>query len=220
MSQSTVHEDQAPYHSAFDFPLTLRVNDSFEEFVRLNPDLVVEQNSNGEIVIMSPTGGESSERNAELIFQLRGWAKQFGGPTFDSSVIFCLPDGSKRSPDASWISSERWMSLSQEDRRKFPPMVPDFVIELRSYSDRLKQLQAKMQFYIDNGVRLGWLIDPQIFRVHIYQPGRAIEILEASETSSKVISPSKKERTNASAPCAGRSGMFFMSAKGTRPVGM
>lgn len=184
MSHSNVHEDQAPYQSAFDFPLTLRVNDSFEEFVRLNPDLVVEQNSNGEIVIMSPTGGESSERNAELIFQLRGWAKQFGGATFDSSVIFCLPDGSKRSPDASWISSERWMSLSPEDRRKFPPMVPDFVIELRSHSDRLKQLQAKMQSYIDNGVRLGWLIDPQKSQVHMYQPGKTIEILEAPETVS------------------------------------
>jgi Uma2 family endonuclease len=148
--------------------------------------LVVEQNSNGEIVIMSPTGGESSERNAELIFQLRGWAKQFGGATFDSSVIFCLPDGSKRSPDASWISAERWMSLSQEDRRKFPPMVPDFVIELRSQSDRLKQLQAKMQSYVDNGVRLGWLIDPQASQVHVYQPGRAIETLEAPETISNI----------------------------------
>lgn len=184
MSQSAVQEDQAPYHSAYDFPLTLRVNDSFEEFVRLNPDLIVEQNSNGEIVIMSPTGGESSNLNSEINFQLRRWAKQLGGATFDSSVIFCLPDGSKRSPDASWISSERWMSLSQEDRRKFPPMVPDFVIELRSYSDRLKQLQAKMQSYLDNGVRLGWLIDPPTSRVHIYQPGKAIEILEAPETVS------------------------------------
>jgi Uma2 family endonuclease len=186
MSHSNVREDQAPYQSAIDFPLTLRVNDSFEEFVRLNPDLVVEQNSNGEIVIMSPTGGESSERNAELIFQLRGWAKHFGGATFDSSVIFCLPDGSKRSPDASWISAERWMSLSQEDRRKFPPMVPDLVIELRSQSDRLNQLQAKMQSYVDNGVRLGWLIDPQASQVHVYQPGRAIETLEAPETISNI----------------------------------
>ena len=83
MSHSRVHEDQAPYHSAFDFPLTLRVNDSFEEFVRLNPDLVVEQNSNGEIVIMSPTGGESSDLHSEINFQLRGWAKNFGGATFD-----------------------------------------------------------------------------------------------------------------------------------------
>ncbi len=184
MSHSRVHEDQAPYQSAFDLPLTLRVNDSFEEFVRLNPDLGVEQNSNGEIVILSPPGGESSNLNSEITFQLRGWAKRFGGTTFDSSVIFCLPDGSKRSPDASWISSERWMSLSQEDRRKFPPMVPDFVIELRSYSDRLKQLQTKMQSYIDNGVRLGWLIDPQTSRVHIYQPSKTIEILESPETVS------------------------------------
>jgi Uma2 family endonuclease len=101
MSVVTYREDEASDQPVGDLPLTLRLNESFEEFVTLNPDLVVEQNANGEIVIMSPTGGESSERNAELTFQLRAWSKQFGGVTFDSSVIFCLPDGSKRSPDAS-----------------------------------------------------------------------------------------------------------------------
>jgi Uma2 family endonuclease len=181
MSVVTYREDEASDQPVGDLPLTLRLNESFEEFVTLNPDLVVEQNANGEIVIMSPTGGESSERNAELTFQLRAWSKQFGGVTFDSSVIFCLPDGSKRSPDASWISSERWLALPLEDRKKYPPITPDFVIELRSESDRLKDLQEKMQYYMDNGVRLGWLIDPLTYRVHIYQPGIPVEILESPE---------------------------------------
>ena len=181
MSVVTYREDEASDQPVGDLPLTLRLNESFEEFVTLNPDLVVEQNANGEIVIMSPTGGESSERNAELTFQLRAWSKQFGGVTFDSSVIFCLPDGSKRSPDASWISSERWLALPLEDRKKYPPITPDFVIELRSESDRLKDLQEKMQYYMDNGVRLGWLIDPLTYRVHMYQPGIPVEILESPE---------------------------------------
>jgi|LakMenE01Jun11ns_1017448.scaffolds.fasta_scaffold9936990_1 Uma2 family endonuclease len=184
MSVVTYREDEASDQPVGDLPLTLRLNESFEEFVTLNPDLVVEQNANGEIVIMSPTGGESSERNAELTFQLRAWSKQFGGVTFDSSVIFCLPDGSKRSPDASWISSERWLALPLEDRKKYPPITPDFVIELRSESDRLKDLQEKMQYYMDNGVRLGWLIDRLTNRVHMYQQGIPVEILESPESVS------------------------------------
>jgi len=99
-------------------------------------------------------------------------------------VIFCLPDGSKRSPDASWISSERWLALPQEDRKKFPPITPDFVIELRSESDRLKELEEKMQYYMDNGVRLGWLIEPLRCRLHVYQPGKPVEILESPESVS------------------------------------
>lgn len=184
MRPMTVEEDLAPYDPWGVLPLRLRINDSFEEFVRLNPDLTVEQNSNGEIVIMSPTGGESSLRNAEITFQLRAWSNQFEGVTFDSSVIFCLPDGSKRSPDASWISSERWFALSHDDRKKYPPITPDFVIELRSESDRLQDLEAKMGCYRDNGVRLGWLIDPLLCRVHVYEPGKPVEIIAAPESLS------------------------------------
>ncbi len=184
MSQLTFKEEQAPYQPLGLLPLTLRVNDSFEEFVRLNPNLVVEQNSGGEIVIMPPTGGDSSERNAELTFQLRAWSKQFGGVTFDSSVIFCLPDGSKRSPDASWISSERWLSLPTGDRKKFPPIAPDFVIKLRSESDILKELQDKMELYMQNGVRLGWLLDPFKSRVHVYQIGLPVEVQDGPESVS------------------------------------
>ncbi len=165
-------------------PLTLRVAETFEEFVRLNPELDVEQKSNGEIVIMSPVGGESSDRNAEITFQLRLWSKKYGGFTFDSSVIFCLPDGSKRSPDASWVASNRWLGLSKEERKKFPPICPDFVIELRSESDTLQELQDKMNSYLSNGILLGWLIDPFRRQIHVYQPGKPVEILTSPETVS------------------------------------
>jgi Uma2 family endonuclease len=159
------------------FPLTVRVSESFEEFVRQNPALHVERNAQGELLIMSPTGGESSERNAELSFQLRLWAKQFGGRTFDSSVAFRLPDGSIRSPDASWVPEDHWMKLNEDDRKKFPPIAPYFVVELRSESDSIVELQGKMLSYLDNGVRLGWLIDPYNANVHIYQLGKPIEVL-------------------------------------------
>ena len=183
MSLAIDKEDQiSPPFSTL--PVTLRVKESFEEFVQLNPDLVVEQNANGEIVIMSPTGGDTSDLNAELTFQLRAWSKQFGGTTFDSSIIFCLPDSSKRSPDASWISSERWSALSPEDRKSFPPISPDFVIELRSATDTLRELQVKMQNYMKNGIRLGWLIDPSKCQVHIYQPDKPVEVLTSPDSVS------------------------------------
>lgn len=181
MPISTAREDQNPFQPEGVGALTLRVSDSFEEFVRLNPDLIVEQKPNGEILIMPATGGESSDRNAEITYQLRAWSKQHGGYTFDSSVIFCLPDGSKRSPDASWIESQRWLALSAEDRQKFPPISPDFVIELRSESDTVKELQDKLQCYIDNGVRLGWLIDPFKRKVYIYLSEKPVEVLESPQ---------------------------------------
>jgi len=162
----------------------VQLRESFEEVASLNPDLRIEQEPNGEFVFMSPTGGESSSRNAEITWQLSGWTKQFGGKCFDSSVVFCLPDGSRRSPDASWIAMNRWKELSSEDREKFPPICPDFVIELRSISDRLITLQAKMVSYIQNGVRLGWLIDPFLKQVHVYQPGISPEVLSNLETVS------------------------------------
>lgn len=158
-------------------PTTFRVAESFEEFVALNPDLKVEQNANGEIVVVTPTGSEGASRNLEISVQLHGWAKNFGGKTFDSSVLFSLPDGSKRGPDASWIAKDRWEALSPEDREAFAPICPDFVIELRSRSDRLSSLKQKMLDYISNGVRLGWLIDPFDRQVYIYRRNREIEIV-------------------------------------------
>jgi len=163
----------------------VRLRESFDEIATLNPDLRIEQESNGEFVFMSPTGGESSSRNFEICLQLGVWANQCGGKCFDSSVIFCLPDGSKRSPDAFWIATDRWSALSLVDRKKFPPIAPDFVVELRSESDRLATLQDKMVSYVLNGVRLGWLIDPSTKKIHVYRPGNNPEVLANPETISR-----------------------------------
>ena len=158
-------------------PTTFRVAESFEEFVALNPELKVEQNANGEIVIVTPTGSEGASRNVEISAQLHRWSKAFGGKTFDSSVLFTLPDGSKRGPDASWIAMDRWEALSKVDREAFAPICPDFVIELRSKSDRISNLNEKMLAYIANGVRLGWLIDPFDRHVYVYRPNREMEMI-------------------------------------------
>lgn len=141
----------------------------FDDFVTHNPDLNVEQESSGEIVIMAPTGAEGSSANSEITRQLGNWAIANGGKTFDSSCMFVLANGAKRSPDAAWIAEARWQTLLPEERKKFPRIAPDFVIELRSDTDRSSVLQSKMQEYIDNGVQLGWLIDPLERRVHIYR---------------------------------------------------
>ena len=155
----------------------IRLSESFDEIVAKNPELRIEQNANGEILFMPPTGGESGYRNSEITSELFRWAKRYGGRTFDSSTLFRLPNGAKRSPDASWISMERWNALSSEDRKKFPPLCPDFLIELRSETDRLDELQVKMNEYLSVGLRLGWLIDPLQKRVHIYRPDKQIEVL-------------------------------------------
>ncbi len=129
----------------------------------------IEQDEEGRVYILPPAGGEISSKNGELTMQLRIWAKRDGrGKTFDSSVNFVFPSGAKYGPDGSWVSNERWQALTQEERRKFPPLIPEFVIELKSPSDRPKKLQEKMQKYIANGVELGWLIDPDKREVMIY----------------------------------------------------
>lgn len=150
----------------------------FEEFVAQNPDLNVEQEPSGEIVIMSPTGAEGSSTNSEIARQLGNWAVTNGGKTFDSSGMFIFANGAKRAPDAAWISAKRWGTVSVQDRKKFPHIAPDFVIELRSETDRLAALHAKMQEYIGNGVRLGWLIDPFEKRVHVYCAGEQTVVHE------------------------------------------
>ncbi len=158
-------------------PATFRVTESFEEFVALNPDLMVEQNPNGEIVIVSPVGCEGSNREIEISYQLQCWCRANHGKSFSASVLFTLPDGSRRGPDASWIAMERWEALSKEDREAFTPICPDFVIELRSRSDRMTNLKQKMIDYLANGVRLGWLIDPYERQAYIYRPNREMESL-------------------------------------------
>ena len=163
---------------ANDSPLRIRIASTvdamrtrFLEFVVENPDLDVEQDSTGEIVIMAPAGAQVSSMNSEIAFQLTGWARKYGGLSFDSSAMFILANGAKRSPDVAWIDADRWEAVPVAEREQFPKIAPDFVIELRSKTDRLQPLKLKMQEYSDNGVRLGWLIDPQAKQVHVYRCG-------------------------------------------------
>lgn len=154
--------------------------EQFYQLCRDNPDVKFERNANGALVIMPPTGGETGNRNFRLIQQLANWIDADGtGIGFDSSTCFKLPNGADRSPDAAWIPLEKWNSLSPEQQEKFPPICPDFVVELRSPSDALKPLQEKMHEYIDNGTRLAWLINRQDQRVEIYRLGQEKEVLDS-----------------------------------------
>ncbi len=173
------------------FPISLKINtkswtnDEYFDFCQKHQDLRIETNKYGDLMIMPPTGGETSDRNTEIIRQLANWGKENKkGKVFESNVEFELPSGAKKSPDASWILKERYFALTQKEREGFPPICPDFVIELRSKSDRLKPIQDKMAEYIENGVRLGWLIDPYQKQVHIYRKSGEIEILENPKTVS------------------------------------
>jgi Uma2 family endonuclease len=164
--------------------ITLRVtHEEFEKLCQDNPDRALELTASGELIVMPPVGGESGNYESELGINLGNWNRQTRlGKTFSSSTVFVLPNGAQRSPDAAWIELSRWETLTPEQRKKFPPLAPDFVIELRSETDRLPPLQEKMEEYKVNGVRLGLLIDPQNRQVEIYRPGREPEIL-ASPTS-------------------------------------
>ncbi len=153
-------------------------DEQFFQLCQNNRDLRLERTAEGELIIMPPTGWESGNRNSKLTARLEFWAEADGtGLTFDSSTGFKLPNGANRSPDASWVSHQRLEALNPNPDR-FLPMAPDFVVELRSASDSLKTVQEKMREYIKNGVRLGWLIDPQNQRVEIYRPGQDVEILQ------------------------------------------
>jgi Uma2 family endonuclease len=155
-------------------------DDKFVEMVAANKDLRLELSSQGELSIMSPTGGETGNRNFEMCLDLGYWNRQNGlGKAFDSSTGFKLPNGATRSPDVSWIKMERWNALTPEQRKRFLPLCPDFVIELVSESDDLADTQAKMREYIANGLRLGWLINPKNKQVEIYRPNQEIEVLQS-----------------------------------------
>jgi Uma2 family endonuclease len=157
-----------------------------EQFVRLcqeNSDLRIELTARGELVIMPPTGLESGRRNTKLTQRLANWAETDGtGIVCDSSTLFTLPNGAKRSPDASWVQQARWDALPARERTGFGLLCPDFVVELRSPTDRLADLQEKMQEYLDNGARLGWLIDPLEKRVYVYRPDQPVEVLDDPPT--------------------------------------
>ena len=162
-------------------PLTDMTDEQFEQFCALNDILRIERNAKGEIILMPPTHGDTGIRNADITIDLGVWARADGtGRYADSSTGFNLPNGALRSPDASWISNARLEALTTAQRSGFFSICPDFVIELRSSSDSLSMLQAKMQEYIDNGARLGWLIDPISIpkRVYICRPNADVQILD------------------------------------------
>jgi Uma2 family endonuclease len=153
--------------------------DDFFEFCQANPSLKLEMSSSGDVIIMTPSGSESGRRNATLIGKLFAWAENNGeGIVFDSQSGFELPNGAQRAPDCAWIRRERYEQLPIEKRRKFAPIAPDFVAELRSPSDRLSDPHAKMKEYMDNGVRVGWLIDPDTQTVWIYEQGKESQRLD------------------------------------------
>lgn len=160
-------------------------NRNFFELCQANPDLHLERTSEGDLVIMSPTGGNAGRRNFVLIGQFNAWITRYNlGIGFDSSSGFTLPNGAVRAPDLSYVRHERWEALTEEERDMFPPLCPDFVVELRSASDSLSSLQEKMQEYIDNGASLGWLINPLEKTVHVYRPGEDVAVLHNPETVS------------------------------------
>jgi Uma2 family endonuclease len=177
MSQPTTIEPSAPIRLNVQ---GLKMTD--EQFALLcqeNPGLRLELTAQGELSIMPPTGSKTGWRNSEISYSLTAWAKADGaGLTFDSSTLFTLPNGAKRSPDASWMRKDRWNTLSVEEQEGFAPLCPEFVIELRSPSDRLSDLQDKMQEYLANGAQLGWLIDPMEKRVYVYHLGQPVEVLD------------------------------------------
>ena len=169
--------------------LTLNLNsviqltkEPFYQLCKENPDLKLERNAQGELIVMPPTGGETGKSNSTINAQI--W---FGndqnqlGEVFDSSTGFSLPSGAERSPDVSWVEKSRWDALTKEQKEKFIPLCPDFVIEILSPNDSLKKTQNKMQEYIENGCRLGWLINRKKQEVEIYRPGQDVEVLNSPQ---------------------------------------
>lgn len=173
----------SPVEVKFDsFQLT---DEQFYQLCQDNRDLKFERNAKGDLIIMPPTGGETGNRSIEIAYQLQSWSRQNDlGIAFDSSTGYKLPNGANRSPDASWILKERWNSLSKEKQKKFIPICPDFVIEIMSPTDSLKATQTKMREYIENGTRLGWLIERKTKKVEIYRQSKEVEILDHPQSLS------------------------------------
>lgn len=167
-------------------PALRRLSDhEFFEFCQLNRYWRFERTSDGDLIVIAPTGGTTGRRCFDIAGQFRQWVEEDGsGVGFDSSTGFVLPNGAMRSPDLAWIRNSRWENLNNEEREEFPPLCPDFVVELRSRSDSLDALQAKMNEYIDNGAQLGWLIDPSSKSVYVYQPDREVVCLDNPATVS------------------------------------
>ncbi len=172
--------------NTINIPPTFKVTEEqFQALATANRDLRLERTANGELIIMPPTGGNTGKRNAQLSAQFVIWNNQTKlGEVFDSSCAFRLPNGADRSPDVSWVKIERWNQLTPEQQDTFPPLCPDFVVELRSRTDTMASLREKMQEYLANGICLGWLIDPKNKIVEIYQPQQPVKVLNAPKTIS------------------------------------
>ncbi|HLO85678.1 MAG TPA: Uma2 family endonuclease [Nostocaceae cyanobacterium] len=160
-------------------PIIRLTNEQFYQLCMVNKDINFELNAQRQLIIVPPRGGESGIIEANLITDLNIWNRNTKlGKVFSSSTGFQLPNGANRSPDVAWVKWGRWEALTEEEREKFPPITPDFIIELRSKTDRLKPLQEKMQEYIENGLRLGWLINLQDQQVEIYRQGQPVEVVK------------------------------------------
>jgi Uma2 family endonuclease len=159
-------------------PITTLTREQFFQLCLANPDLQLERSPQGELIIVTPIGGEGGNREANLIIKVGVWNERNQlGVVFSSQTVFSLPGGGDRSPDVAWVQLSRWQALTQEEREGFPPICPDFLIELRSRSDRLKPLQNKMQEYLTSGLRLGWLINHKDKQVEIYRQGQDVEVV-------------------------------------------
>ena len=155
----------------------------FFMFCQENPDLRMERTAEGDLIIMAPTGGKTGQLNAVLTAKFYSWAEADGtGIVFDSSTEFRLPNGAMRSPDVSWVRRSRWEALSDQEQEQFPPLCPDFVLELRSPSDSPTALKSKLEEYIQQGAELGWLLDPFDRRIYVYRRDAAFDVLEDPET--------------------------------------
>jgi Uma2 family endonuclease len=166
-------------------PIVQLTRTEFWKLCAANPNMKLERSAKGELIVMPPTGGETGHWNSQINGELYLWNRQAEqGKSFDSSTGFSLPGGGDRSPDASWIPLEKWQTLTPEERQGFLPLCPDFAVELLSPSDSWKQGQQKMDEYMQNGCRLGWLIDPKHKRVAIYRQHKEVEIIENPTTLS------------------------------------
>lgn len=179
---STFISEQGPLVLHFEAVLRKLDDDDFFEFCQANRDVRIERTKNGDLIIMPPTGGKTGGGNFYLTAKFGVWVEADGtGKGFDSSTGFKLPNGAERSPDVAWVRRERWEALTAKEQEQFPPLCPDFVIELRSRTDSLAVLQEKLQEYIENGAQLGWLIDPAARKVYLYRPGAPVEQLDNPE---------------------------------------
>ncbi|MBO3457246.1 Uma2 family endonuclease [Aetokthonos hydrillicola Thurmond2011] len=166
--------------SRLNIPENLKVtSEQFALLAAANRDVQIELTATGQLIIMPPTGGNTGKRNIDIEGQLWFWNRQAKlGVAFNSSTAFKLPNGAERSPDAAWVIQDRWSALTPEEQDTFPPLCPDFAIELRSKSDNIEPLRKKMREYIDNGLRLGWLIDTKNKRVEIYRANQPVEVVD------------------------------------------